>query len=48
MRLQLGTAKDSIGVKCHQMTLMTSYRKEDMAGKMNGCKEDSDEFDDII
>ena len=24
------------------------YEKEDMAGKMNGCEEDSDEFDDIM
>jgi hypothetical protein len=27
---------------------MTSYEKKDMAGKMNGCEEDSDEFDDIM
>jgi hypothetical protein len=30
------------------MNSMTSFEKEDMAGKMNGCKEDSDKFDDII
>ena len=24
------------------------YEKKDMAGKMNGCEEDSDEFDDIV
>jgi hypothetical protein len=30
------------------MNLMTSYEKEDMAGKMNGGEEDSDEFDDIM
>jgi len=27
---------------------MTSQEKEDMVEKMNGCKEDSDKFDDII
>ena len=30
------------------MNSMTSYEKEDMAGKMNGYEEDSDEFDDIM
>jgi hypothetical protein len=30
------------------MNSMTSHEKEDMVGKMNGCEEDSDEFDDII
>jgi len=29
------------------MNSMTSCEKEDMAGKMYGCEEDSDEFDDI-
>ena len=27
---------------------MTSYEKEDMVEKMNGCEEDSDEFNDIV
>ena len=40
--------KVGIGVKCRPMNSMTSYEKEDMVGKMNGCEEDSDEFDDII
>ena len=40
--------KVGIGVKCRWMNSMTSYEKEDMVGKMNGCEEDSDEFDDII
>jgi hypothetical protein len=30
------------------MNSMTSYENEDMVGKMSGCKEDSDEFDDIM
>ena len=30
------------------MNSMTSYEKEDMAGNMNGCKEDSDVFNDIM
>ena len=44
----LALVKVGIGVKCHRMNSMTSFEKEDMAGKMNGCKEDSDKFDDII
>jgi hypothetical protein len=30
------------------MNSMTLWEKIDMAGKMYGCKEDSDKFDDII
>jgi hypothetical protein len=30
------------------MNSMASYDNEDMAGKINVCKEDSDEFDDIM
>ena len=40
--------KVCIGVKRCRMNSMTSYENEDMVGKMSGCKEDSDEFDDIM
>ena len=37
-----------MAVKKILMNLMTSCEKEDMAEKMYGYEEDSDEFDDII
>ncbi len=48
MCLRLGTCKSWYWGKMLSDEFDDIYEKEDMAGKMNGCEEDSDEFDDIM